>query len=324
MTDTVGLTRLDEKSTRPTRLGERRRLARRRSRRRANLAAYTFLLPWLVGLVGLTLGPMLYSLYLAFTDYDLLTSPKWIGTRNFVDMFHDTRYLASLKVTTIFVVTSVPLKLAVALGVAAALNAGMRWLDAYRAVYFLPSLLGASVAVAIMWKQVFGGDGLVNHLLAWLGVQGPSWTSDPHYALWTLIALAVWQFGTPMLIFLAGLRQIPTMLYDAAAVDGANWRRRFWHITLPQLTPLIFFNLVLQVIAGFQVFNSAFVISGGTGGPSDSTLFYTLYLYQEGFTNFRMGYASAMGWVLLAIVAVLTAANFRLSRLWVHYDDGGR
>jgi len=275
--------------------------------------------------VCLTAGPMLYSLYLAFTDYNLLTSPKWIGLGNFVDMFtDDPRFLASLKVTTIFVVTSVPLKLALALAVAAALNTGMRRLDLYRAIYFLPSLLGASVAVAIMWRQVFGADGLVNHVLGWVGVAGPSWISDPSYALWTVVALGVWQFGTPMLIFLAGLRQVPTVLYDAAAVDGASRWRRFRHITLPYLTPLIFFNLVLQTIVSFQAFNSAFIISGGTGGPSDSTLFYTLYLYQEGFTHFRMGYASAMAWVLLVIIAALTALSFRLSRYWVHYEDGSR
>jgi multiple sugar transport system permease protein len=261
-------------------------------RRKANLAGYTFLLPWLVGFLGLTAGPMLYSLYLAFTDYDLLTSPKWVGVRNFVDMFaHDPRYLSALKVTTLFVVTSVPLKLLVALGVAVLLNAGMRHLDLYRAIYFLPSLLGTSVAVAIMWKQVFGATGLTNHVLAWFGVHGPSWISDPHYALWTLVALR---------------------------------RQQLWHITLPQLTPLIFFNLVLQIIVGFQSFNSAFIISGGTGGPTDSTLLYTLYLYQKGFTDFRMGYASAMAWVLLVIIAVLTAANFKLGRRWVHYEDGGR
>ena len=303
------------------RAGERRR----RVRRRSTLAAYGFLGPWLIGFIGLTAGPMLYSLYLAFTDYDLLTSPKWVGVQNFVDLFaHDPRYLSSLKVTAIFVVTSVPLKLAAALAVAAVLNTGMRRLDLYRAIYFLPSLLGSSVAVAIMWQQVFGANGLVNHVLHWFGVHGPSWISDPRYALWTLIVLAVWQFGTPMLIFLAGLRQIPGALYDAAAVDGANWFQRFRHITLPQLTPLIFFNLVLQVIVGFQSFSSAFIISGGTGGPSDSTMLYTLYLYQEGFAHFRMGYASAMAWVLLAIIALLTAVNFRLSRYWVHYDDGGR
>jgi len=298
---------------------------RRGRRRRRSLAAYVFLAPWLVGFFGLTLGPMLVSLYLSFTDYDLLTAPEWVGLDNFVTMLtDDPRYLNSLKVTTLYAVTSVPLKLALALAVAMAFNAGMRALGLYRSIYYLPSLLGGSVAVAVMWQQVFGGDGLVNGLLGLLGIDAPSWISDPRYALWTLVALGVWQFGTPMLIFLAGLKQVPASLYDAAAVDGASPWQRFRYVTLPALTPLIFFNLVLQIIGSFQVFNSAYIISNGTGGPSDSTLFYTLYLYQEGFTRFHMGFAAAMAWVLLLIIAVITALNFLGSRYWVHYDDGER
>lgn len=306
----------------PVGTGAVRRLPLGRRARR-DLTAYAFLTPWLVGVVVLTLGPMVASLYLAFTDYDLLSSPHWIGLGNVVEMFtDDPRYLASLKVTALYVVTSVPLKLAAALGVAMAFNAGMRALGFYRAVYYLPSLLGGSVAVAVMWQQVFGGDGLVNHVLGWVGLDGPSWISDPRYALWTLVLLAVWQFGTPMLIFLAGLKQVPSTLYDAAAVDGVNRWQRFRYVTLPALTPLIFFNLVLQVIGSFQSFNSAYIVSNGSGGPSDSTLLYTLYLYQEGFTRFHMGYASAMAWVLLLIIAFFTALNFLGSRYWVHYDDG--
>jgi multiple sugar transport system permease protein len=291
-----------------------------------NLWGYLFLAPWFVGLFVLTLGPMLASLYFSFTDYALLTAPEWVGLENYRRMFfEDGRYPQSLEVTFKYVFLSVPLELAFALLVAVVLNRGLRALGTYRAIYYLPSLLGGSVAIAIMWRQVFGGDGLLNQLLALLGWQGaPSWVSTPEYALYTLVVLRVWQFGAPMVIFLAGLRQIPQELYDAAAVDGAGRLQRFFSITLPLLTPIIFFNLVLQLIGAFQAFTPAFIVSGGTGGPADSTLFYTLYLYQEAFANFRMGYAAAMAWVLLLIIAVFTAANFLMSRYWVYYEDGGR
>ena len=291
-----------------------------------NLWGYLFLLPWFLGLFLLTLGPMIASLYFSFTDFDLLTSPSWVGPENYARMFfEDPRYLQSLKVTFIYVLLSVPLELAFALLVAVLLNRGITALASYRAIYYLPSLLGGSVAVAIMWRQVFGSDGLVNQFLALLGWEGaPSWVSTPDYALYTLILLRIWQFGSPMVIFLAGLRQVPQELYDAAAVDGAGRINQFFRITIPLLTPIIFFNLVLQLIRAFQAFTPAFIVSGGTGGPSDSTLFYTLYLYQEAFAHFRMGYASAMAWVLVLIIGTFTAANFLMSRYWVHYEDEGR
>ncbi|WP_407690828.1 carbohydrate ABC transporter permease [Rubrobacter tropicus] len=299
-----------------------------RSRRQQgeNLWGYLFLAPWFLGLFALTLGPMLASLYFSFTDFDLLTAPTWVGLENYVRMFtEDPRYMQSLKVTFIYVALSVPLELAFALLVAVLLNRGIRALGTYRAIYYLPSLLGGSVAIAIMWRQVFGGDGLFNQFLALLGWEtAPSWISTPGTALYTLVLLRVWQFGSPMVIFLAGLRQIPQELYDAAAVDGAGKVSRFLRITIPLLTPIIFFNLVLQLIRAFQAFTPAFIVSGGSGGPSDSTLFYTLYLYQEGFANFRMGYAAAMAWVLLLIIGTFTAANFLMSRYWVHYEDDGR
>jgi len=215
----------------------------------------------------------------------------------------------------------VPLKLAFALVVALVLNRGMKGLPIYRAVFYLPSLLGASVAIAVLWRRLFAGDGLVNEALAMIGIQGPAWISNPRFSLWTLIILAVWQFGSPMIIFLAGLRQIPQDLYEAADIDGASRWRKFWKITLPLLTPVVFFNAIIQTIEGFKSFTPAFIISGGTGNPINSTLFYTLYLYQEAFGFLRMGYASALAWVLLAIIAVFTAFSFLTSRYWVHYED---
>ena len=283
---------------------------------------YLFLLPWLVGFLGLTIGPMLTSLYLSFTDFDLLTSPDWVGTDNYMRMFtNDPKFWTSMRVTMFFVVFSVPLKLAFALAVAMLLNRGMKGLPLYRALFYLPSLLGASVAIAILWRQIFAGDGLVNKFLSIFGIVGPSWISNPNYSLWTLIILSIWQFGSPMIIFLAGLRQIPQDMYEAASLDGASKWRQFVKITLPLLTPVVFFNAIIQTIEAFKSFTPAFIISGGTGNPINSTLFYTLYLYQEAFGLFRMGYASALAWVLLVLVGVFTAFSFLTSKYWVHYDD---
>lgn len=289
-----------------------------------NAAGYFFLSNWLIGLLLFTAGPMLVSLYLSFTDFDLLTAPNWVGLENYVRMFTgDPRYLASLKVTFLYVLLTIPLQLTFALLVAVMLDKGIHALGTYRAVYYLPSLLGGSVAIAILWRQVFGEEGVLNRALGLVGINGPNWINDPDYALYTLVVLGVWQFGSSMVIFLAGLKQIPQELYDAAAVDGAGRVQKFFRITIPLLTPIIFFNLVLQTIQAFQTFTPAFILSGGTGGPSDSTLFYTLYLYQEAFANFRMGYASAMAWVLFAIIAGFTALAFLTAKYWVHYGDEG-
>jgi multiple sugar transport system permease protein len=289
---------------------------------RRNGAGYLFLLPWLAGFFGLTLGPTLASLYLSFTSFDLLTPPEWIGPENYVYMFTlDPRFWQALKVTFTYVVWSVPLKLVVALALAMVLDKGIRGVGLYRALFYLPSLLGASVAVAVLWRQLFAREGIVNQLLAIVGYQGEAWLHHPDYALYTLVILAVWQFGSPMVIFLAGLRQIPTDLYEAAAMDGASKTRQFLRITLPLLAPVIFFNLVLQTIEAFKAFTQAFIVSAGTGGPIDSTLFYTLYLYEEAFANFRMGYAAALAWVLLVIIGIFTALAFLTSKYWVYYED---
>lgn len=283
---------------------------------------YLFLLPWFIGLFGLTIGPIVTSFYLSFTNFNLLNPPDWVGLANYQRIFTaDPKFAASMRVTFFFVIFSVPLKLAFALGVALLLNRGMRGLPLYRAVFYLPSLLGASVAIAVLWRQLFQGNGVVNQFLAIFGIQGPSWISHPSYSLWTLVALSIWQFGSPMIIFLAGLRQIPQDMYEAASLDGASKARMFWKITLPLLTPVIFFNAIIQTIEGFKSFTPAFIISAGTGNPINSTLFYTLYLYQEAFGFFRMGYASALAWILLAIIALFTAFSFLTSKYWVHYDD---
>jgi multiple sugar transport system permease protein len=297
--------------------GRKRSLAERKEER----AAWTFLTPWFLGLVLITLGPMVASLVLSFTDYNLLGSPDWVGFENYERMLDDPRLHKSLGVTFTYVLIGVPLQLAAALFLAIILNRGLKALSFYRSVYYLPSLLGGSVAIAVLWRQMFGVNGLINQVLAFFGIQGPGWISNPDTALSTLIVLHVWTFGASMVIFLAGLRQIPDMYYEASAIDGASRWRQFRSITIPLLTPVIFFNVVLQIINSFQSFTQAFVVSGGTGGPVDSTLFYTLYLYQRGFTDFQMGYASALAWLLLLIIGAFTAVNFLVSKYWVHYDN---
>ncbi len=293
---------------------------------RRTLTAFLFLAPWLLGFLVFTLGPVLASLYLSFTKFDLLRPPVWIGADNYVRMVTtDYRFFQALKVTFTYLLFEVPLKLAFALLIASILDKAVRGGGIYRALFYIPSLLGGSVAIAVLWRQLFEGNGTINQVLLWLfGIQGPSWISNPNTAVYTLVLLAVWQFGSPMIIFLAGLRQIPSDLYEAASMDGASKWRQFRKITLPLLAPVIFFNMVLQVIEGFKAFTPAFIISGGTGGPVDSTLFYTLYLYQEAFAYFRMGYAAALAWVLLIIIGAFTALSFFTSKYWVHYEDDPR
>lgn len=296
--------------------GKRSKIAQKR-----NLYAYLFLAPWFVGLFVLVAWPLLSSLYYSFTNFDLLTPERWVGADNYARMLDDDRYFQALSVTTRYVVVSVPISLAFSLLVAVLLNRNIAGAPFYRSVYYLPSLLGGSVAVAVLWRQIFGRIGLVNQALDIFGLTGPSWISSPDHALNTLIVLHIWQFGSSMIIFLAALRQVPTDLYEAASLDGASTVRKFVHVTIPMLTPVIFFNLVLGMINSFKAFTPAYIVSGGTGGPLDSTLFYTLYLYEKAFTSFQMGYASAMAWVLLVIIAVATGITFVTAKYWVHYSD---
>ncbi|MGW2256531.1 carbohydrate ABC transporter permease [Streptomyces sp. NPDC001780] len=283
--------------------------------RRREGAAWVFLSPWVLGASVLTLLPMAVSLYLSFTDYDMFNPPRWVGLRNYTQMFtEDPRYWRSVGTTLLYVVLAVPLQLAVALAVALALKSVRRAKGFYRSAFYAPSLLGASMSIALVWRAIFNDGGTVDNLL---GTGG--WVTQPGWALLAVALLTVWQFGAPMVIFLAGLQQIPAELYEAAAVDGASRGRQFVSITLPMLSPVLFFNLVLQTIQAFQVFTPAFAVSAGKGGPADSTLFYTLYLYDRGFVASHMGYASAMAWVLLIAIGAVTAVLFRTSRAWVFY-----
>ncbi len=287
-----------------------------------NLNGYLFIAPWLIGFFVFTLMPILASFYLAFTDYDTMSPPVWVGLENFQSMVqHDTRYWASVRATLYYVMTAIPLRLVFALAVAMLLNSDRRGISVYRAMFYAPSIVGGSVAVAVMWRQVFGTEGLVNFLMAFLGIPPVIWLGNPNTAIWTLITLAAWQFGSPMLIFLAGLRQIPAPLYEAASIDGANSVSRFFKITLPMLSPVIFFNLVMQTINGFTAFTQALIVTNN-GRPLDTTLLYALYIYQRAFQGtLDMGYGAAMAWVLLVVIALVTALIFKTSSAWVFYES---
>jgi multiple sugar transport system permease protein len=284
-----------------------------------NLTGYLFISPWLIVFIIFTVIPILASFVLSFTNYNILSNPTFTGLSNYERMFfNDSRYWKSVSATFFYVFTAIPLRLIFALLVAMLLNNSHRLTPIFRAAFYAPSIIGGSIAVAVMWREIFGKAGLINFLLAFLGIPTTNWLGNPSTAIWTLILLAVWQFGSPMLIFLAGLKQIPTELYEAASIDGANGVSKFFQITLPLLSPVIFFNLIMQTISGFLVFTQAFIITGGS--PLDTTLFYALYLYRRAFETFEMGYASAMAWALLLIIGIFTAITFKFSDTWVFYE----
>ncbi|MFD5118367.1 carbohydrate ABC transporter permease [Streptomyces sp. NPDC058385] len=299
---------------------------RRRQVRERQWPAYVFLTPWMIGALVLTLVPMAVSLYLSFTDYNLFDPPHWVGLRNYTEMLtDDPRYWRSVGTTMLYVVVAVPLKLGLALAVATLLKNLDRGRAFYRSAFYAPSLLGASMSIALVWRALFNDGGTVSDILDSVGIHAGGWVGNPDLAVYVVVLLTVWQFGAPMVIFLAGLQQISPDLYEAAALDGAGRWRQFVSITVPMLSPVVFFNLVLEIINSFQVFTPAFVISGGKGGPADSTMFYTLYLYERGFTASHMGYAAAMAWMLLIAIAAITLILFRTSRSWVFYaDEEGR
>ncbi|MCQ4209467.1 MULTISPECIES: carbohydrate ABC transporter permease [Streptomyces] len=298
--------------------------AHKRRGRRENLSGYLFLSPWLAGFLLLTAGPMIASLYYAFTNYNLFAPPQWIGFDNFTAMFEDPRWQKSVQVTLKYVVIGTPLKLLLALGVALLLNQSRRGQGLYRAAFYAPSLIGASVSVGFVWRAIFSDNAVVDKGLGAIGLNLGGWIGDPDLIIYSLVALTVWQFGAPMVIFLAGLKQVPRELYEAAAVDGAGPLRRFWNITLPMISPVLFFNVLLESIHSFQIFGSAYVVSNTFCGPADATLVYTCYLYQKGFQQSQMGFASAMAWMLLLAVALVTAVLFWSQKKWVHYEEGAK
>ena len=293
---------------------------RRQYKRRDNIAGYLLVAPWVCGFLILWLIPMLMSIFYSFTDFNLLKAPNFIGFGNYIRAFtQDRMFLQTLKVTFTYVLVLVPLRLSFALLVAMILNAKHKGVGLYRTVYYIPSIIGGSIAVSIVWKQLFGNKGVMMSLLSVFGIhQKLSFLGNPGTALGAIILMGVWQFGSSMLIFLAALKQIPKSLYESAMVDGAKPRQKFLKITLPMLTPTIFFNLILQIVNGFRVFTESYVITGG--GPLNSTLTYVLYLYRRAFTYFDMGYSCALAWILVLIIAVFTVIIFKTQKNWVYYE----
>lgn len=295
-----------------------------RSRREA-LTFYLCVAPWVIGFLAFTVGPMLYSLYISFTKWSMLSAPEWVGLSNYVKMFtRDPDFYQALKVTVVYSITSVPLRLVVALFLAILLNEATKGVSLFRTAFYLPAVV-ASVAAAVLWRWILNPKfGPVNGFLGLFGIEGPKWFNDPQWALWGLVMMSAWNVGGEMLIFLAGLKGIPRSLYEVAEIDGAGRVARFFNVTLPMLSSTLFFNFVMSVIGSFQTFDQAFVIStaraGDIGSPLKSTLFYLLHLYQQGFEFQNMGYATALAWVLFTIILIVTLIINRTSSLWVYYE----
>jgi multiple sugar transport system permease protein len=290
--------------------------------RREAVEGYLFVAPLLIGLTVFAAWPMLASLAISFCKYDIFTAPKFVGVGNYAELFHDPLFWQSLKVTAIYSFVSVPLGLTLGLAVALLMNQKLRGIALFRTIYYLPAVV-SGVAVALLWVWIFDPSyGLANVLLRWLGLPASQWLSGPRTSLISLILMSLWGVGGGMVIYLAGLQSVPQHLYEAAALDGANLQQRFRHVTLPMLTPVIFYNLIMGIIGSFQVFTQAFVMTNG--GPVNSTLFYVLYLFRQAFNYYRMGYASAMAWVLFAVILALTLLVFKSSALWVYYEGERR
>jgi multiple sugar transport system permease protein len=292
--------------------------------KREAAAAFMYISPWLIGFLIFTLGPMLASLYFSFTEYNIVAAPRWVGLKNYIGLFQDDLFWESLKVTLNFAVMALPASLIFGLFLAVLLNQKIPFVKLWRTLYFLPSVI-TGVAVTILWMLIFNPQvGILNNTLKAIGIRNPpSWLLDPEWALFSLVLISLWGVGQTMIIYLAGLQGIPTDLYDAAKVDGASAPQRFWNITIPMMSPVIFYNLVLGLIGTFSYFTQAYIVGrsiGGLGSPLRSTLFYNLYLYQKAFLEQKMGEASAMAWVLFLVVLVLTLLVFRSSAMWVYYE----
>ncbi|WP_086351029.1 carbohydrate ABC transporter permease [Candidatus Enterococcus clewellii] len=282
-----------------------------------------YLAPWVIGLCFFVIYPFAMSLYYSFTDYSMLNEAQFVGIANYKKMFFDDPiFWSSLKATIKFVFLTVPLKMIFALFIAYIMNAKLKGIGFFRTAYYVPSVLGANVAIAVLWQFLFKGDGLINMFLNSLGLEGVGWFSSTGGAMATIVILRVWQFGSAMVIFLNALAEIPEELYEAAAIDGASKFRQFFSVTLPQLTPIIFFNLILQLVQAFQEFDGPFLITNG--GPMRSTYLLPMYIYDSAFKTFNMGYSSALSWILFVLIMIFTAVLFKSSKRWVFYADGGK
>jgi multiple sugar transport system permease protein len=287
--------------------------------RREAIEGYIGISPWLIGFILFSLGPILASIYFSMTTWTITRPPTWVGLANYQRMFfRDPLFWQALKVTLMYVVYSLPLKLVGGLALALLLNQKVRGMNFFRTVFYIPAVI-SGVAVSMMWLWLLQPDyGAVNTLLDLVGIKGPGWFWDPDWALFSVALMSIWSVGSGAVIYLAGLQNIPPHLYEAADIDGAGSRSKFWKITLPLLTPTLFFQLVVEMIESFRVFTQAFVIT--RGGPLNATYFYMLYLYEEAFQNFNMGYASAMAIILTLIILVATVFVYRTSNRWVYYE----
>lgn len=284
-----------------------------------NTVGYVFSLPFIIGFLGFTFIPILVSMYYSVTDYKLGQTASFVGLKNYFSLFTDERFLNSMAVTLKYVLISVPVKLIFALIVAYMLTKKRKGVTFYRSLYYVPSLIGGSIAVALVWKTIFSRRGLANAILKSMGIKAVSWLGDPNAAMGILVAMAAWQFGSSMIIFAAGLKEIPSTYYEAADIDGANKLQRFFKITVPCLSPIILYNLVMQTIQAFMSFTQAFVIT--QGGPNDATNFYALYVWKHAFQYSNMGYASAMSWIMLVLISVITLVIFKTSKFWVFSES---
>ena len=280
-----------------------------------------YILPWLIGMVFLTLYPFINALVISFTDYNLVREPNFIGLANYTKLFQDEDFLVTLTATLKYTVITVPLQLAFALFIAYILNFKLKGINFFRTAYYIPSLLGGNVAVAVLWRFLFQQDGLINRIIGVVGIQPVAWLSSPGGAMSVIIILKVWQFGSAMLIFLAALKDVPQDLYEAASVDGSTKLHSFIHITMPLITPTIFFNLVMQLVNAFQEFNGPYLVTGK--GPLNATYLTSMYIYDNAFKYFNMGYASAASWILFLIIVAVTLILFATQDKWVYYSDGG-
>lgn len=280
-----------------------------------------YILPWLIGMVFLTLYPFINALVISFTDYNLVREPNFIGLANYTRLFQDEDFLGTLTATLKYTVITVPLQLAFALFIAYILNFKLKGINFFRTAYYIPSLLGGNVAVAVLWRFLFQQDGLINRIIGVAGIQPVAWLSSPGGAMSVIIILKVWQFGSAMLIFLAALKDVPQDLYEAASVDGSTKLHSFIHITMPLITPTIFFNLVMQLVNAFQEFNGPYLVTGK--GPLNATYLTSMYIYDNAFKYFNMGYASAASWILFLIIVAVTLILFATQDKWVYYSDGG-
>jgi len=284
------------------------------------VAGFMFILPWLAGLGVLTIGPFIIAGWVSFTRYSIIAPAEYIGVGNYVRLVQDRLFWQALKVTLSYAVIAIPGGIALGLLLALILNMRLPARGGFRSLFFLPSILLASVPVAVLWVWMYNPQyGIINYLLSLVGIQGPKWLESSTWVLPSIIIMSLWGCGQTMIILLAGLQGIPEQFYEAAQIDGAKWHHRFWHITVPLLSPVIFFNLIIGLIGSFMVFTQAYIMTAG--GPYYATLFYVYYLYLNAFKYLRMGYASALGWVMVAIVFSLTFLMFKTAKRWVFYQS---